>query len=106
MRQREAELLVYADLVFTGGQSLYEAKRARHRHVYAFPSSVDTPHFLCARQPLADPPDQAALPRPRLGFYGVLDERLDLALLSSIADARPDLNLVLVGPVAVPNYYA
>lgn len=104
MRQREAELLVYADLVFTGGQSLHEAKRARHRHVYAFPSSVDTPHFLCARQPLADPPDQAALPRPRLGFYGVLDERLDLALLREVADAQPDWHLVIVGPVATPKF--
>lgn len=104
MRQREAELLVYADLVFTGGQSLYEAKKALHRHVYAFPSSVDTPHFLCARQPLADPPDQAALPRPRLGFYGVLDERLDLALLREVADAQPDWHLVIVGPVATPKF--
>jgi UDP-galactopyranose mutase len=104
MRQREAELLASADLVFTGGQSLYEAKRVLHRHVHAFPSSVDTAHFLHARRPLADPPDQAAIPGPRLGFYGVLDERLDLALLSAIADARPDWHLVLVGPVATPKF--
>jgi glycosyltransferase involved in cell wall biosynthesis len=104
MRQYEAELLIYADLVFTGGQSLYEAKRTLHRHVYAFPSSVDTAHFLRARTSQADPPDQAGIPHPRLGFYGVLDERLDLALLSDIADSRPDWHLVLAGPVATPKF--
>jgi UDP-galactopyranose mutase len=103
MRQREVELLACADLVFTGGQSLYEAKCRQHRRVYAFPSSVETGHFLGARMLRSEPRDQACIPHPRLGFYGVIDERMDLALLSGIADAQPDWHLILVGPVAKLN---
>ena len=95
----EALLLARADLVFTGGYSLYEAKRDRHPRVYPFPSSVDRAHFGAARAGQADPADQAMLPRPRLGFYGVIDERIDLALLEQLADARPEWSLVMVGPV-------
>jgi UDP-galactopyranose mutase len=99
MRQYEAELLSSADLVFTGGYSLYTAKRHQHPHVCAFPSSVDTEHFRQARKATDDPADQASIPHPRLGFYGVIDERMDLDLLSAIADARPDWHLVLIGPI-------
>jgi UDP-galactopyranose mutase len=97
--QREVELLQRADVVFTGGQSLYEAKRDRHPSVHAFPSSVDVAHFATARQPLTDPADQASIPHPRLGFFGVVDERMDLELLAAVADARPDWQLVILGPV-------
>src|SRR5919202_533342 len=72
LREREAELFARADLVFTGGQSLYEAKRAQHRNVYAFPSSIDRAHFAAARAAAAEPADQAGIPRPRVGFFGVL----------------------------------
>jgi UDP-galactopyranose mutase len=96
---REQELFRRADRVFTGGHSLYEAKRDRHRSVHAFPSSVDVAHFGKARQSLPEPPDQAAIPHPRIGHYAVLDERLDLALLAALADARPEWHFVLVGPV-------
>ena len=99
LHEREAELFEAADLVFTGGQSLYEAKRSRHPRVYAFPSSVDCEHFERAREALPDPPDQQPLPHPRVGFFGVIDERLDLRLLDEIAVNRPDLQLVLLGPV-------
>ncbi len=99
LRQRELELFRRADLVFTGGQSLYEAKRLQHPRVWAFPSSVDVPHFKQARAITEDPADQAAIPHPRLGFYGVIDERLDLRLLTELADLRPDWQFVLVGPV-------
>lgn len=95
----EDELIARADLVFTGGYSLYEAKRHRHPRVFPFPSSVDRQHFAAARAALAEPADQAAIPGPRLGFYGVIDERLDLDLLAAVADARPDWSLVMVGPV-------
>jgi UDP-galactopyranose mutase len=97
---REAELFQRADLVFTGGHTLYEAKRSQHPYVYAFPSAVDVEHFAQARLPQPDPVDQAALPHPRLGFCGVLDERLDTDLLAAVADLRPAWQLVLVGPVA------
>jgi UDP-galactopyranose mutase len=96
---REEELLRRADLVFTGGRSLYESRRERHPAVYLFPSSVDVAHFAKARQMLPEPDDQRSIPRPRLGFFGVVDERMDLELLGSIADLRPDWHVVVVGPV-------
>ncbi|MEG3439541.1 UDP-galactopyranose mutase [Pannus brasiliensis CCIBt3594] len=99
LKQREAELFQKADLVFTGGQSLYESKVKQHPHVYAFPSSVDVAHFNQGREKREDPIDQAGIPRPRLGFFGVIDERMDLQLLAGIADARPDWQLVIIGPV-------
>ena len=99
LRAREAELFRRADLVFTGGHSLYEAKRGKHPAVYAFPSSIDRAHFAQARGPLGEPQDQAALPGPRLGFFGVLDERFDTELLDSVAAARPDWQFVMIGPV-------
>ena len=95
----ERELLSIADVVFTGGYSLYEAKRDRHHNVHPFPSSVDRAHFARARAIAAQPKDQASLPRPRLGFYGVVDERMDLALLAALADAHPSWSIVVVGPV-------
>ena len=99
MLARESELLARANLVFAGGQSLYEAKRGRHPRVHAFPSSVDTAHFAKARDWAVDPHDQAGIPGPRLGFCGVIDERLDRELLAGLADARPDWQIVMVGPV-------
>ena len=95
----EQELIDRADLVFTGGTSLYAAKQSRHDSVLCFPSSVDRPHFMQARSALREPADQAALPHPRLGFYGVIDERFDIALLDQIAALRPDWSFVMVGPV-------
>lgn len=95
----EEKLLRRTDLVFTGGHSLYEAKRDRHPAVHPFPSSVDLAHFAPARDGMAEPADQIDIPHPRLGFYGVLDERLDQELLAAMADARPDWHIVMVGPV-------
>ena len=95
----EQELIDKADLVFTGGSSLYEAKKDRHDSVHCFPSSVDRTHFAKARSRLFDPADQEDLPRPRLGFYGVFDERFDIDLLDKIAAMRPNWSFVMVGPV-------
>jgi UDP-galactopyranose mutase len=95
----ERALLARADLVFTGGVSLFEAKRHLHPNVHAFPSSVDVAHFAGARALRSEPRDQAPLPRPRLGFYGVIDERLDLGLIDAVAAARPEWHLVMIGPV-------
>nr|MDQ3805554.1 glycosyltransferase family 1 protein [Acidobacteriota bacterium] len=99
LKEREAELFRRADLVFTGGRSLYEAKREQHPEVYAFPSSIDRAHFAQARETAADPPDQADIPHPRLGFFGVVDERLDIELLDAVAAARPHWQFVIIGPV-------
>ncbi|AOH86355.1 UDP-galactopyranose mutase [Sphingomonas panacis] len=95
----EQELFAAADLVFTGGYSLYEAKRASHASVHPFPSSVDVAHFARAREVMPDATDQAGLPRPRFGFYGVIDERMNLGLIATLADARPDWSFVMLGPV-------
>ncbi|WP_442680193.1 UDP-galactopyranose mutase [Sphingomonas sp. ASY06-1R] len=95
----EQKLLAVADLVFTGGYSLYEAKRDRHPSIHPFPSSVDVGHFTQARTMTSDPDDMAGLPHPRFGFYGVVDERMDLALLAAVADARPEWSIAIVGPV-------
>jgi len=95
----EQELIDRADLVFTGGASLYEAKKGRHSSVHCFPSSVDRDHFARARRELPQPADQAQLKHPRLGFYGVIDERFDIDLLREMADMRPDWSFVMVGPV-------
>lgn len=96
----EAELFERADLVFTGGQSLYETKRERHSSVHCFPSGVDVAHFKQARSRTPATVDGAIIPRPRLGFYGVIDERMDLSLIEGLADARTDWHIVLIGPVA------
>jgi glycosyltransferase involved in cell wall biosynthesis len=97
----ERRLLKRADLVFTGGRSLYRAKRRLHPRVHLFPSSVDAAHF---RRALAwsapEPADQAGLARPRVGFFGVIDERVDYALLDAVAERRPHWQLVMLGPTA------
>ncbi|MDP8993930.1 MAG: UDP-galactopyranose mutase [Pseudomonadota bacterium] len=95
----ESELFDAADVVFTGGYSLYEAKKSRHPNVHPFPSSLDREHFGRAREVARDPADQAPAARPRLGYYGVIDERMDLELIAALADARPDWSVVMVGPV-------
>jgi UDP-galactopyranose mutase len=97
--QRESALLNTADLVFTGGPSLYASKRERHANAHCFASSVDAAHFRQALDPNNVHPDLAGLPTPRLGFYGVIDERFDTALIHAIAAARPDWEIVLVGPI-------
>ena len=96
---RERELFQMADLVFTGGQTLYEAKRDQHSSVYAFPSSIDREHFMQARVAVEDPADQRDIPHPRLGFFGVVDERFDVALLDEASRLRPDWHFVIIGPV-------
>jgi UDP-galactopyranose mutase len=95
----EQELIERADVIFTGGSSLYEAKKDRHANVHCFPSSVDRAHFAKARARSFDPADQEDLPRPRLGFYGVIDERFDVELLDELAAMRPNWSFVMVGPV-------
>lgn len=110
LRERENELFDRTNLVFTGGQSLYEAKRDRHPKVYAFPSSIERAHFAKARNQTEQPSDQINIPHPRLGFFGVIDERMDIELLKGVAETRPDWHLVIIGPVVkidpatLPNY--
>ena len=110
----EEELFRIARVVFTGGVSLYEHKRHKHVNVHPFPSSVDVAHFRRARDMKEEPADQASIPRPRIGYAGVIDERLDIDLIGGVAEGRPDWQLVLIGPVVkidaealprLPNIY-
>jgi glycosyltransferase involved in cell wall biosynthesis len=96
----EQKLFAKADLVFTGGMSLYEAKRSRHHSVHPFPSSIEFDHFAKARRMSApEPQDQARIPHPRLGFFGVIDERMDVDLVRDAASLKPDWHFVMIGPV-------
>jgi hypothetical protein len=97
--QRESALLGIADLVFTGGPSLYEAKKDRHANAHCFSSSVDARHFRQALDASISHPEQAGIAGPRLGFYGVIDERFDTDLVRQMAVAHPEWQIVLVGPV-------
>jgi UDP-galactopyranose mutase len=99
MLEMERRLLGRADLVFTGGRSLFEAKRGRHGAVHCFPSSIDAAHFGRARGAPPEPAGLAAVPRPRIGFFGVVDERMDLDLVAALAALRPDWAFCMIGPV-------
>lgn len=96
----EKELFKRSDLIFTGGHSLFEHKRKQHHAIYPFPSSIDSSHFQKARIIKKDPIDQKDIPHPRIGFYGVIDERFDIDLLRSLATEKPDWQFILIGPVA------
>ena len=100
IRRLEEQLLSRAHIVTTGGRQLFETKRSRHSNVHLFPSSVDVTHFARARATQPDPADQAAIPRPRVGYFGVIDERIDLDLIRKVAARRPEWQVVLVGPIA------
>lgn len=95
----EKELLQKSDVVFTGGYSLYKAKKHLHHNIYPFPSSIDKEHFQKARYISDEPEDQKNIPHPRLGFYGVMDERFDIDLIKQVADAKPEWQFVFIGPI-------
>lgn len=95
----ETELLRRADLVLTGGAQLYAAKRTAHHNVHCFPSSVDVAHFATARSTSSEPADQATIAHPRLGYCGVIDERMDLDLVAAAAASHPEWQFVMLGPV-------
>ncbi len=98
--QLEQALLDRADLVFTGGASMHRAAAHRHGNIHCFPSSIDTAHFGKARVTgLTDPQDQAHAKRPRLGFFGVIDERMDIDLVREVAALRPEWQFMMIGPV-------
>lgn len=99
----ETELFSKAKLVFTGGHSLYQAKKHAHQNIFPFPSSIDKAHFSRARNLLAQPDDQRPIPHVRFGFYGVIDERFNINLIKEVAERRPEWQLILIGPVVKIN---
>lgn len=97
----ECQLLDKTHIVFTGGKSLYEAKKHLHPSVYCFPSSVDCSHFERAMdQETVIPEDLASLNKPVVGYYGVIDERIDFSLLQQVSQTLPDVSFVMIGPFA------
>jgi len=98
LRERERELFQCADVVFTAGPSLHRVKRDAHQAVHCFPSSVDMSHFAGAIG-LPEAREQEEIPRPRLGYFGAIDGRLDFEILRRLAEARPEWQIILVGPV-------
>lgn len=95
----ERALLSAASIVFTGGPSLYRSKRSRHPHVHCFTSSVEREHFALGTDASLDHSDQKHIPHPRLGFFGVIDERFDPEAIRLLAAKHPAWHIVLVGPV-------
>lgn len=100
LRERERALMARADLVFTGGPSLYKARKDHHPAVHCFPSGVETGHFAQAANGIPRPRDLASRPQPVLGYYGVIDERLDRELIDALAANHPDWTIAMIGPVA------
>jgi UDP-galactopyranose mutase len=101
IKQVEDELMAAADVIFTGGPSMYTARKDRHPNVHQFNSGVDVEHFRRALDPQTPVPDDMGdLPRPVLLYYGVIDERMGWDNLAAVADAHPDWSLVMVGPLA------
>ncbi len=103
LKKWEQELINCADIVFTGGNSLYKAKKHLHKNIHSFPSSIDKEHFSQARMACEEPLDQATIPHPRIGFFGVIDERMDIDLLMKVANDKPDWHFVIIGPIIKIN---
>jgi glycosyltransferase involved in cell wall biosynthesis len=99
LTQLEKDLFRKADVVFTGGHSIYESKKNQHHNIHPFPSSIDKHHFGSARSFKNDPEDQKDIPHPRFGFFGVVDERFDIELLDNVARERPDWHFIILGPI-------
>lgn len=98
--ERERELLDLADVVFTGGARLYDSKSQHNENCHFYGCGVDCEHFGKARlESTLPPPDVAALKQPVLGYFGVVDERMDYELVAKLADANPEWNVAILGPV-------
>jgi glycosyltransferase involved in cell wall biosynthesis len=98
--ENERRLMDRADVVFTGGQELYEKKSRQHDNAHFFGCGVEYEHFAKAQD--ADGPipnDVKNLKKPIIGWFGVIDERVDYELIRKAAELRPDYSFVLVGPV-------
>jgi UDP-galactopyranose mutase len=97
--EKESELMTKADVVFTSGQSLYEAKKSMHFNIHSFADSTDYPHFSLGRQSLVEPQDMLHIPHPRIGFFGIIDEQFDIELLVKLADLRPEFHFVMAASI-------
>jgi glycosyltransferase involved in cell wall biosynthesis len=99
MVAREHALLERADVVFTGGRSLYDARKALGPKVHCYPSAVEFERFYASRT-TAPHPICAELSGPVFGYTGVIDERIDVDLITALADAPDAPHVMMVGPFA------
>jgi glycosyltransferase involved in cell wall biosynthesis len=98
--KNEQRLLRAADIVFTGGFELWLKKQRHHENVHFFGCGVEYEHFAQAQDPTTPvPDDMRAVRRPVLGWFGVIDERMDYDLVARVARLRRDWSLALIGPV-------
>ncbi len=98
LTKNEKALMNMSDVVFTGGHHLFEHKKHLHDNIFPFPSSIDQEHFESGTG-VSDPHDQKDIPHPRAGFFGVIDERLDIDLMDKLAQEMPDFHFIMIGPV-------
>jgi glycosyltransferase involved in cell wall biosynthesis len=104
VRAMDEELTRRADLVFVASETLLSAKSKLNPSTYVSPHGVDFAHFARAQDPaLAIPDDIAALPRPIVGFFGLIERWIDLGMMAYLADQRPGWTFLMVGRVAVPD---
>lgn len=96
MAERDLRLVERADMVFTGGRSLYERRKSAGDKVRAYPSGVEFERF---RADVAPHPLPAELRSPVFCYAGVIDERIDVECIVALADAFPQGNIVMIGPV-------
>ena len=97
---QEKFLIANADIIFTGGKSLYDSKKELHDNIHCFPSSVDQEHFAKGIDGLTIADDIANIPSPIAGYFGVIDERVNLELINETALANPNVSFVMIGPLA------
>ena len=100
IKEQEQELMKVANVIFTGGRSLFESKSKQQKNVHCFPSSVDLVHFKKATDEIKIPDDLKEIPKPTIGYIGVIDERIDMKLLAETAKIMPDYSFVMIGPLA------
>lgn len=97
---RERFLLARADVVFAGGRALADAKSRFHDNVHFFGCGVDAAHFGRARdRDLAVALPLQSLPKPVLGYVGVIDERLDYSLIAHLSEQMPSASIAMIGPI-------
>jgi glycosyltransferase involved in cell wall biosynthesis len=98
---REKKLTSVADVIFCGGRKMRDKRLPINGNCHFYGTGVDCRHFGRAMDPdLPVHPDIASLPGPVLGYFGVIDERIDYALLERLADAEPSWSIAMIGPFA------
>jgi UDP-galactopyranose mutase len=100
LKEQEARLLRRADVVFTGGASLYEAKAPFNHNTHLFASGVDSKHYAKACLAETEVPEVVkSIPGPKATYIGVIDERLDYDIIRQMAEQRPNVQFLMCGPI-------